>query len=95
MGLIRNLVIAVSIISFLTFVALFGSLPALRKTPIGWLHRLLRYQIPGFLAKIDGFVTGGKIAGAGRRLGNYLFYKKNPVVLVSLFTCSLSSEISI
>lgn len=86
MGAIRNIVIAVSAISFLTFVALFGQLPALRRTPIGWLHRLLRHHIPHFLARIDDHVTGGKISVAGRRLGSYLFYKKNPVVLVC--TCS-------
>lgn len=86
MGIIRNIVIAVSAISFLTFVALFGQLPALRRTPIGFLHRLLRHHIPNALEKVDGYVTGGKIARAGSRLGHYLFYKKNPVVLVRLLS---------
>lgn len=92
MSLIRNIVIAVSVISFLTFVALFGQLPALRKTPIGWLQRLLRYKIPSALAKVDEHITGGKIAREGRRIGNYLFYKKNPVVLACYLTQSSSHE---
>ena len=84
MGIIRNIVIAVSVISFLTFVALFGQLPALRRTPVGWLNRLLRYHIPNALERLDGYVTGGRIAREGGRLGNYLIYKQNPVVLVRI-----------
>lgn len=84
MGLIRNIVIAVTTASFITFVALFGQLPALRRTPVGWLHRLLRIHIPSALSKLDQGLTGGRLSNAGRRLGNYLIYRKNPVVLVGL-----------
>lgn len=82
MAVLRNIALTVLTISFFTFVAFFGRLPALRKTPIGWLYRLLCWHIPRGLGKLDASFTGGRIARKSQRLGNYLFYEKNPVVLV-------------
>lgn len=82
MGILRNIALVVLTISFFTFVAFFGRLPALRKTPIGWLYRLLCWQIPRVLGAVDATLTGGRIARKSQRVGNYLFYEKNPVVLV-------------
>ncbi len=84
MSVLRNLAIGVGLISFITFVALFGQLPALRRTPIGWLQRLLCLHTPNGLRTIDRAVTGGRITNQSRELGQYLFYEKNPVVLVGL-----------
>jgi hypothetical protein len=84
MGIIRNILIAILVISLITFVALFGRLPALRKTPIGWLQRALCLHIPNTLKALDRNVTGGKLSIKGKKLGHYLFFQKNPVVLVSL-----------
>lgn len=97
----RNTVIAVLIISFFTFVALFGRLPALRyifnmdcaiyskhklianrKTPIGFLQRLLCLHIPKGFQGLDGSITGGRITRSMARLTNYLMYEKNPIVLI-------------
>lgn len=86
MGVLRNIIIAVLAISFLTFVALFGQLPALRKTPIGWLQRILCIRFPNGLKRIDNSLTGGQITSRSQRLGNYLFYEKNPVVLILFLT---------
>ena len=98
MGVLRNIVIGVIAISFLTFVALFGQLPALRKTPIGWLQRLLCLHIPNGLRAADRVATGGKITLRSKRLGRYLFYEKNPVVLVrdcKRVLCGLWTDLSI
>ena len=84
MGILRNIVIAVLAISFLTFVALFGQLPALRRTPVGWLYRLLCVHIPNAFRRLDVLITGGRINAQSKRLGNYLFYTQNPIVLVCL-----------
>ena len=84
MGIIRNILIAILVISLITFVALFGRLPALRKTPIGWLQRALCLHIPNTLKALDRNVTGGKLSVKGKKLGHYLFFQKNPIVLVSL-----------
>ena len=85
MGFLRNIAIAVLTISVITFVALFGQLPALRKTPIGWLQRLLCLRIPNGLKRLDAQVTGGRLSVKIKRLGQYLFYEKNPIVLVCAF----------
>ncbi|KJY02407.1 DHHC zinc finger domain-containing protein [Zymoseptoria brevis] len=82
MGALRNIAIAVLAISFLTFVALFGRLPALRKTPIGWLQRLLCLHIPSGMRSADRRLTGGRVTRKSKRLGQYLFYEKNPIVLI-------------
>ena len=83
MGVLQNIVLGIAAISFITFVALFGQLPALRKSPIGWLQRILCLHIPNGLRKADQVATGGKIGFRSKRLGQYLFYEKNPFVLVS------------
>lgn len=79
---LRNLLIAVLAISFFTFVALFGRLPALRKTPIGWLQRLLCIRVPATFRRLDGSLTGGRLSRSLSSLETYLLYQKNPVVLV-------------
>lgn len=84
MSVLHKIAAFVLILSFITFVALFGRLPALRKTPIGWLQRALCLHMPNGLKVVDQSVTGGRITLKGRRLGHYLFYEKNPVVLVGL-----------
>lgn len=91
MGLLRNIIAGVLIISFITFVALFGRLPALRKTPIGWLQRLLCLHLPNGLKYIDNAITGGQLTHNSQRLAHYLFYEKNPVVLVRLLLTSPTS----
>ncbi len=82
MGVLSNIAIVVAAISFLTFVALFGQLPVLRKTPIGWLQRALCLHAPRGLRALDRVTTGGRITIKSKRLGRYLFYEKNPIVIV-------------
>ena len=84
MSVLRSIVVAVFALSFIVFVALFGQLPALRKTPIGWLQRALCLHLPNAAKAVDRRVTGGQITRRSTRLGNYLFYEKNPVVLVGV-----------
>jgi hypothetical protein len=83
MGILRNVFIGVLVISLITFITLFGRLPALRKTPIGWLQRVLCLHLPNTLKALDRHATGGKLSVKGKKLGHYLFYQKNPIVLVS------------
>nr|OQO00759.1 hypothetical protein B0A51_17688 [Rachicladosporium sp. CCFEE 5018] len=79
---LHKLLLAIVAISFVTFVALFGRLPALRKTPIGWLQRLLCLHVPNGLRRLDSQVTGGRITLKSQRLGQYMFYESNPVVVI-------------
>ena len=82
MGALKNVLAAILVLSILTFIALFGQLPALRKTPIGWLQRALCLHLPNGLEYIDKRATGGRLTTRSQRLGQYLFYEQNPVVLV-------------
>ncbi|KAK3073645.1 palmitoyltransferase swf1 [Teratosphaeriaceae sp. CCFEE 6253] len=82
MGALRNVVVAILALSLLTFIALFGQLPALRKTPIGWLRRALCLHLPNGLRYVDQQATGGRLTTKSKRLARYLFYEQNPVVLI-------------
>lgn len=82
MSTIRNIIIGILLLSLIVFISFFGQLPALRRTPIGWLQRALCLHIPNGLKRADAKITNGTITRNGRRLGQYLFYQKNPVVLV-------------
>jgi hypothetical protein len=82
----RNTIILVVVISLFTFIALFGRLPALRKTPIGFSHRLLCIYIPNGFRRVDTRYTGGRMTVTIARLTNYLFHQKNPLVLLLFLT---------
>ncbi|KAF2202825.1 palmitoyltransferase swf1 [Delitschia confertaspora ATCC 74209] len=82
MAFARNIAIFTISVSFLTFVAFFGRLPALRNTPIGFLHRLLAIHIPRALRVIDICFTDGRITGGTSRLGYHLMYESHPLVLI-------------
>ena len=84
MGYVKNIAIGVLGLSLFTFVVLFGQLPALRKTPLGFLQRAFCLHLPNGLRAVDSHATGGRITSNSRRLGQYLFYEQNPVVLVSV-----------
>ena len=92
MAVIRKILIGILVISLITFVALFGQLPQLRKTPIGWLHRALCLHLPNAIKAVDRRTTGGRLSSRGKKLGHYLFYQKNPIVLVCLYAFHLQSE---
>lgn len=82
MNLLKKIAVAVLLLSFIVFVAFFGRLPAFRKTPIGLLNRLICNTLPAGLWKLDSALTGGRLAPALRRLGNYLMNENHPLVLV-------------
>ncbi|KAK5163951.1 palmitoyltransferase swf1 [Saxophila tyrrhenica] len=93
MGVLLKIALAVGVLSFITFVALFGQLPALRKTPIGWLQRVLCLHIPNGMRAIDRHTTGGRITIKSKRLGRYLFYEKNPIVLIIFLALMTGSAV--
>ncbi|KAK4580126.1 palmitoyltransferase swf1 [Recurvomyces mirabilis] len=82
MTALKNILIAILVLSLLTFVVLFGQLPALRRTPIGWLQRLLCLRLPNGLRKVDRRLTDGRLTAGSTRFATWLFYEKNPVVLI-------------
>ncbi|KAH6629074.1 DHHC palmitoyltransferase-domain-containing protein [Boeremia exigua] len=82
MALARTLIIVALTVSFFTFVAFFGRLPAFRNTPIGFLNRLFVHHIPSFLRRIDVKLTKGRITSGSSRLGRHLMHDKHPVIVV-------------
>ncbi|KAI5778390.1 DHHC palmitoyltransferase-domain-containing protein [Geopyxis carbonaria] len=86
MGIVRIIGLIILGISLLTFIALFGQLPRLRKTPIGAAHRLLRYKVPRALASVDRRVTGGLCGPFVLRCSHYLLKEKHPLVMAFYVT---------
>jgi len=87
----KKTLLGILIISLITFIALFGRLPGLRRTPIGWLYRALCLHLPNGLKAVDRRATAGGLTSRSKKLGHYLFYEKNPVVLVGLPSCFVLS----
>ncbi|KAH7056882.1 DHHC palmitoyltransferase-domain-containing protein [Macrophomina phaseolina] len=81
-GPLKTIVIAVAALSFLVFTVFFGRLPVFRKTPIGFLHRLIWLHFPALLRRLDGLVTGGRIYRYTTRTWHYLLYEKHPLVVI-------------
>jgi len=55
---------------------------AYRKTPIGFLHRLVWIHVPSGLLTLDNYATGGRLSHGLQRAGNYLMNEAHPLVLV-------------
>lgn len=79
---VQKIVLFTVSLSFLTFIAFFGRIPAFRNTPIGFLHRLLIVHIPSCLRRLDVALTNGRITNGSSRLGHHLMYEKHPLVIV-------------
>ncbi|KAL2002813.1 hypothetical protein VTN02DRAFT_5856 [Thermoascus thermophilus] len=93
MGVLRNVALVVLGISFLTFVALFGRLPALRKTPVGFLHRAIWIYIPNGLIYVDSRLLGGRALYCWNRSGRYLMHENHPLVLIFFVALLSISEV--
>ncbi|KAG6021120.1 hypothetical protein E4U41_002612 [Claviceps citrina] len=82
MGLLRWVILGVLSVSFAVFVTFFGKLPALRRTPIGFLHRLIWIYIPNLLLSIDNKLTSGRISSSLSRFGRFLMHDRHPSILI-------------
>ncbi|PYH45094.1 uncharacterized protein BP01DRAFT_296992 [Aspergillus saccharolyticus JOP 1030-1] len=82
MGLLRTIALVILGISGFVFVALFGRLPAFRKTPIGFLHRALWIHIPNGFAYFDDRLFSGRLFSCCSRAANYVLNENHPLVLI-------------
>ncbi|KAI1817286.1 DHHC zinc finger protein [Poronia punctata] len=82
MGALAKIAVGVLVISFMTFVAFFGRLPALRHTPIAWLHRAIWVYIPNGIIATDRSLTGGRIIASAGTAGHYIWYGRHPTILI-------------
>ncbi|CAN8098359.1 unnamed protein product [Discula destructiva] len=82
MSSFTTVALIVLFICFMIFVAFFGRLPALRNTPIAWLHKCIWQTIPSSALRLDHFLTGGRLSTYLRRFGNYMLYDRHPTVVI-------------
>lgn len=57
-----------------------------RKTPVGFLHRVIWIYVPSFAGALDQRLTGSHLSRSFYRIGEYLMNEANPVVLVCMFS---------
>ncbi|KAH8666584.1 DHHC palmitoyltransferase-domain-containing protein [Xylariales sp. PMI_506] len=82
MGVISQIALGVLAISFITFIIFFGRLPALRRTPIAWLHRLIMVYLPGAVLGLDQRLTSGRATACLSRVGHTAMYGRHPTILI-------------
>ncbi|RSL88263.1 hypothetical protein BHE90_014225 [Fusarium euwallaceae] len=82
MGSFKTIVLLILFISFMVFVAFFGRLPALRRTPIAFLYKVIWVHIPNGVLGLDNILTGGRISKYLSRFGNYMVYERHWTVVV-------------
>ncbi|KAL2257780.1 hypothetical protein VTK26DRAFT_9175 [Humicola hyalothermophila] len=92
MGTIATIALIVLGISFMVFVTFFGRLPALRHTPIAWLHRVLWIHLPKALLSLDRRLSGGRVTSSLSRFSNYMMYERHPTVLIFFIALLTISE---
>ncbi|KAF5025582.1 hypothetical protein F66182_2326 [Fusarium sp. NRRL 66182] len=78
----KKIVLLVLFISFMVFVAFFGRIPALRRTPIAALHRLIWIHIPNAVMAVDQFITGGRASSCLSRFGTYMLHDRHWTVVI-------------
>lgn len=88
MGTVAKIATVVLAISFMTFVAFFGRLPALRNTPIAWLHRAIWVHLPNSVLALDRRLTGGRCTESLVRFGRFMMHDRHPTVMVRVFLLS-------
>ena len=54
-----------------------------RKTPIGFVYRLVWIHVPNGISYLDSRLFGGRVLGVWNRAGSYVLYENHPLVLVS------------
>ncbi|KAL7273688.1 palmitoyltransferase swf1 [Rhizina undulata] len=86
MGVVRQISLVVLGISAITFIALFGHVPALRSTPIGWIYRFVWSTLPKWLYYLDRRITGGHLTVAIKSVANYLLNEKHHLVVAFYLT---------
>lgn len=82
MNILKLLLILIGTFSLFTFIVLFGHIPTLRKTPIGFVHRILLRTIPRWCIALDRRITGGKLLGFTSRIYHNMMNERHPAVLI-------------
>ncbi|KAL6902722.1 DHHC palmitoyltransferase domain-containing protein [Trichoderma evansii] len=92
MDALKKVILIILAISFMVFVTFFGRLPALRKTPIAWLYRLIWVHFPNLVTSIDQKLTSGRVTGSLVWLFNRLMYDRHPTIVIFFLLIMTVSE---
>ncbi|KAJ4160488.1 palmitoyltransferase swf1 [Fusarium falciforme] len=82
MSSFKTIILLILFISFMVFVAFFGRLPALRRTPIAFLYKVIWVYIPNGVLGVDNILTGGRIYKYLSRFGNYMVHERHWTVVI-------------
>ncbi|KAF4595871.1 DHHC zinc finger membrane protein [Ophiocordyceps camponoti-floridani] len=85
-------VIFVLSLSFFVFVTFFGRLPALRRTPVGGLHRLLWIHVPAALSALDDRLTSGRLTRWLLSFGSFMLHDRHPTVVIFFLAILIGSQ---
>ena len=85
MGTIATIATVVLFIFLMTFIAFFGRLPALRRTPIAWLHRCIWVYLPNGVLALDQILTSGRATSSCARFGRFIANDRHPTILIFFF----------
>lgn len=82
MGAVSQIALGVLAIAFMVLIIFFGRLPALRHTPIAWLHKLVMIHTPNAVVGLDRSLTGGRATAGLGRFAHTFMYGRHPTVLI-------------
>ncbi|PHH75206.1 hypothetical protein CDD80_2536 [Ophiocordyceps camponoti-rufipedis] len=85
-------VIFVLSLSFFVFVTFFGRLPALRRTPVGGLHRLLWIHVPAALCALDDRLTSGRLTRWLLSFGSFMLHDRHPTIVIFFLAILIGSQ---
>lgn len=54
----------------------------IRRTPVGFLHRLIWIHTPNVLLSIDNKLTSGRTSSSLYRVGRFLMHDRHPTIVV-------------
>ncbi|KAF4972445.1 hypothetical protein FSARC_1012 [Fusarium sarcochroum] len=89
---LKKLVILILFISFMVFVTFFGRIPALRRTPIAALHRLIWIRIPKVVMAIDQALTGGRVSSYMSWIGNHMLHERHWTIVLFFMLIMMVGE---
>ncbi|RDA91009.1 hypothetical protein CP533_3136 [Ophiocordyceps camponoti-saundersi (nom. inval.)] len=89
---LKGPVIFVLCLSFIVFVIFFGRLPALRRTPIAALYRLIWIHLPAAMSAVDNRLTAGRLTRWLLRLGSCMLHDRHPTVVIFFLAILVGAE---
>ncbi|EGR46745.1 uncharacterized protein TRIREDRAFT_50160 [Trichoderma reesei QM6a] len=92
MDVLKQILIIILAICFVVFVTFFGRLPALKNTPMAWLHKLIWVYIPNAVLRIDQTLTSGRVTGSLAWLYRRLMYDRHPTIVIFFLLIMTVSE---